>query len=139
MSEISYRKYIGLPFKSGGRDFFGVDCYGLIVLIYEKEKGLHLWDTSDYDMSDYVKRDYMLSNYHRNWVPIDVDKVQELDVLLFVTDPDLPNIPTHVSLYMGENRMIHCMEDVATYTCQFKKGPMDKFFHSAYRHKGMVN
>lgn len=139
MSEISYRKYIGIPFKDGGRDFSGVDCYGILVLIYRMEKGIQLWDTSDYNMGNYSEQNFMLTNYHKNWVPVNKEELQELDALLFTLDPDLPNIPTHVALYIGNNKILHCVSDVNTYTCKFIGGPIEQFFHSSYRHKRMVD
>jgi cell wall-associated NlpC family hydrolase len=138
MSELSYKKYIGIPFKSGGRDFSGIDCYGLIVLIYKEEKDISLWDCSNYTVDDCSKDNLMLSNYHRNWDALDEKDLQELDILLFTTNPDLPDIPTHIALYIGENKMIHCIQEVSTYICKFKGGPMERFFHSAYRYKGRI-
>jgi cell wall-associated NlpC family hydrolase len=139
MSELSYRKYVGIPFESGGRDFSGIDCYGLAILIYKEEKDVSLWDYATYTMSDYSKGNYFLSNYHKNWDTLGEEDLQELDVLLFTTDPDLPNIPTHIAVYVGENKMIHCMQGIDTYICKFKGGPMKQFFHSAYRYKGKSN
>lgn len=37
-------KYIGLPYAEGGRDRKGLDCWGLLRLIYKDEKGVLLPD-----------------------------------------------------------------------------------------------
>ena len=138
MSKLSYRKYIGIPFKSGGRDFSGVDCYGIVVLLYREERDILLWDTSGYNMCDYAKDNHFLSNYHENWSILDKEELEELDVLLFTTDSNLPNIPTHIAVYLGENKILHCMSWAPTHISRFKNGMLEKNFHSAYRYKGQV-
>lgn len=40
------RKYIGTPFKKGGRDQFGVDCVGLIYCV-ARDLGLDIIDTDE--------------------------------------------------------------------------------------------
>ena len=47
--------YVGLPYVSVGRDNNGVDCYGLIKLVYSREYGLDLPDwapNQHFDLKD---------------------------------------------------------------------------------------
>jgi cell wall-associated NlpC family hydrolase len=138
MSKRSYRNYIGIPFKERGRDFSGVDCYGIVVLVYKEELGIKLWDTASYDLKDHThsKDNLMLSNYYKDWKPVNKEEAQELDILMFTMDDELQDIPNHIALYLGENKLLHCMSGHPTYTCKFVKGPLERFFHSAYRYKG---
>jgi probable lipoprotein NlpC len=35
-------KYVGVPYVVGGRDIGGLDCWGLLKLVYEQEFGVNL-------------------------------------------------------------------------------------------------
>ena len=51
--------YIGIPYKFGGRDFSGVDCYGLCCLIYKEEYGEQLPDwlfADERDLKEIIER-----------------------------------------------------------------------------------
>lgn len=37
-----WEKYLDLPWKIGGRDRFGIDCWGLVRLVYAQECGIAL-------------------------------------------------------------------------------------------------
>ncbi|MBS3648872.1 hypothetical protein KEU06_09660 [Pseudaminobacter sp. 19-2017] len=43
------REYLGVPFKKAGRDKFGLDCVGLIILA-GRNCGLEIYDTTKYTM-----------------------------------------------------------------------------------------
>lgn len=44
--KIDIDHYIGIPYKLGGRTTAGIDCYGLVKLVYERERGIVLPDWS---------------------------------------------------------------------------------------------
>lgn len=37
-----FEKYLSIPYRAGGRDWSGCDCYGLVRLILKEEKGIEL-------------------------------------------------------------------------------------------------
>lgn len=39
---MDFNRFVGLPWKTGGRSFDGVDCYGLVWLFFREERGLTL-------------------------------------------------------------------------------------------------
>ena len=71
---INFSKYINLPYKNLGRSFDGVDCYGLIWLIYKGELGIELPDFTElcYSQRWYKeKKDSIITeNIDRRWVSV---------------------------------------------------------------------
>lgn len=39
---INFDRYVGLPWRAGGRDRAGVDCWGLVWLFYREQLGLEI-------------------------------------------------------------------------------------------------
>lgn len=75
-------KYVGLPFKDGGRDRNGVDCWGLIRLIYQQELRIDLPTYGEISAEDLARvaeavgSNYSLEPWHEisesNILPFDV-------------------------------------------------------------------
>jgi cell wall-associated NlpC family hydrolase len=53
MGDLSWlNRYIGKPYKYGGRDMEGMDCYGLLVLIFRERYSTNLpdWVVDEIDL-----------------------------------------------------------------------------------------
>jgi cell wall-associated NlpC family hydrolase len=99
-------KYVGLPFKSCGRDEEGYDCWGLVKLIYERERGVLLPDYLLYDsVSNLDQVEHTVDVIKsEDWVK--VERETFLDVILFRCF----GRPTHVGLVLDKKRFLHSPE-----------------------------
>ena len=101
MKDLS--KYIGIPFKSRGRDELGIDCYGLTRMVLRNEFGKELPDFYYPDALD-KKTINNLININR---PLLAGKK--------VKDPGPGDVaiiryrgkPCHIGVYVGENKILH--------------------------------
>lgn len=104
---MDFKQYMGVPFKDHGRSKEGVDCWGLVWLIYKEQLGITLPDFGCCYQNADVRSDiqcamnkYTLEQWNR-----DVTKLpkQVGDVLVFKRG----GIETHIGLWISEGTMIH--------------------------------
>jgi len=135
---MSFRKYIGIPFKYGGRDKNGVDCWGIVVLIYKNELGIELFDMANYDPSIKSSSKFYqsISDFHNLWEKIDINTntLKVYDIILFSLDNENKEIPTHIAVYTDFNRIIHCTEYMPVTITRLERWL--SVAHSAYRYIG---
>lgn len=95
------QKYLGVPYKHRGRDMAGLDCWGLVVLVY-KDLGISVLDIKDYEEGWACKgRNYFLEHHYENWRK--VTEPQFLDILLFRNGR---GTPYHAGIYLENDRFI---------------------------------
>lgn len=98
------RKVIGAPFLVRGRDYTGVDCYGLVYLAYRDVYGLELPLRTDYESirPSASLQAYVIEGRDRAWRP--VDKPLPGDVVLLRCGA----VPVHCALALGQGDwMLH--------------------------------
>lgn len=138
------RKYIGMPYKHLGRDARGTDCYGLVVMIYKDKLGIDLPDVCHYSKCNESAGAYMtsfytndkyenVSDFHKLWTPVELDKLERYDVILFRSDKDV-DAPTHSGVYLGDGKFIHVTYDLPVTISRLNR-VLGMDIHSAYRYK----
>lgn len=95
--------YLKVPYLLHGRTLQGVDCWGLILLIY-KDLGHKLLDIEeDYDEKwSWKGRDLFIENYYEKWEKI--AKPKQFDVILFKNSKGVVH---HGGIALRNERFIH--------------------------------
>lgn len=66
-------KYIGIPYTAGGRDENGIDCWGLVRLVYKNEFNIQLPGFEDqYLESDSERTQELIAQYREGWEAVEV-------------------------------------------------------------------
>lgn len=106
---MTFSKYINIPYKHHGRDFGGVDCYGLVWLIFKEEKEIILPDVIYDKWWSREGENHIVENIDSLW-----DKVQvpykRFDCPIFYLTPE-KNVANHIGLFISPNEFIQVREN----------------------------
>jgi cell wall-associated NlpC family hydrolase len=102
------KKYSGLQFAPDGRDWDGVDCWGLVYMVYKHTRGINLPDFRGIftasDQETYIKIHEVMAEERKKWD--DADTPQEFDMLHFRTGRHA----FHVGIAIDQYRFLHVDE-----------------------------
>ena len=126
---MNYNKYIGLPYKSNGRDFSGADCWGLACLFYRDELGIELPSYSElYTTASDPEVVQAIEQHKDNWLPC--TEGQPGDLCLF----NIYGEPAHVGVYVGNNHFMHAREGSDSVVESLSSSQWSKRFQGFYRY-----
>jgi sulfur carrier protein ThiS len=102
---MNFEKYIGIPFLEKGRDASGVDCWGLVRLIYKQEYDIALPSfVEDYTLSDDARIGELFAQYKEGWAPLTQPTVG--CVVLF----RMFGTESHIGVVVDNSHFIHVRE-----------------------------
>jgi len=104
--------YIGIPFRTRGRDRAGLDCYGLVRLVFAERLGIELpafldeYESLDHEELPHVAR--AIEANRGDWVEIPLGQEREFDVPLL----RFSGLPIHVGVITKPGQMLHVMRGI---------------------------
>lgn len=116
----NFDKYINIPYLDKGRSLNGVDCWGIIWLIYKEEKNIILPDNMLYDRYWYKKEDknYLIDGIKKYKNKIQVNyPFNKFDILFFYNRKR--SFVDHAGIYIDENKFIHTYENKSSEVSRF--------------------
>ena len=102
---MNFEKYIGIPYVQKGRDENGVDCWGLVRLVYKNELDINLPSFSaEYETSDNERLEELFAQYKEGWESTDAPEAG--DVVIF----RIFGYESHIGVCIGDNKFLHVRE-----------------------------
>lgn len=130
-------QYIGLPFKNRGRTKDGVDCWGLVRLIYQEQYAIELPSYDDeYASSHNISetRD-TIKEHVKEWIYIEPGEERSGDVIVM----RLSGYPTHVGIVIKNGKMLHIVEGINAVVENYHSRLWMHRIVGFYRHKELLN
>lgn len=105
---MEIEKYLTIPFKDRGRDWNGVDCWGLVHLFYKEEFGINLPPYLDVNEKwNQVGQIAAVMGVEKNkWKRVETPTLG--DLVLF----NITGMPVHVGIVLDKQLMLHALDKV---------------------------
>jgi cell wall-associated NlpC family hydrolase len=125
-------RYIGIPFKSKGRGYDGVDCWGLLRLIYKDQLSIELPSYTDEYISATNSNSVaeIVNLYSLNWTKIASGREKMFDAVLFM----IKGLPVHIGVVMRFGTMIHVLDERQSCVERYNTSLWKKRIRGFYRY-----
>ena len=101
-----WNDYVGIPFLAKGRDRDGIDCWGLVRLVYKEQFNIELPSFSEeYEADDTARMKELVAQYLEGWQETKEPK-PGTGILFRVM-----GFESHMGIYLGDNKFLHCREN----------------------------
>lgn len=129
----NFNEFLGIPFIHGGRSLQGVDCLGIVALIY-KSLGWHWIEPSG--KNDYKEnwreegQNLFIENYYKCF-----KRIKELKIYAAVLMKWESKVINHVGIYLSDDTIIHATKGmgVIKMPCTRLKNKIEGFYEYQFQ------
>jgi len=133
---MSFARFVGIPYEMAGRTVDGVDCWGLVRLVYIERYGIDLPSYAGQyaDPPETEERAALVAGEARAFWS-EVEWPMEGDVVLaWLTRPDLP---VHIGVAVDPERWLHVRPGAAAIIERFDTQFWRPRIAGFYRHRSL--
>ncbi len=127
--------YVGLPFKAGGRDRTGLDCYGLFALVLREQFGKEIpaYDGFGFNQGcDRAALAAFIEAHREDWTEVPPGEERPGDGILL----RLLGHPIHVGVVIGKGWMLHVEDGIDACLERYDGPRWSRRVMGCYRHGG---
>lgn len=133
-------QYVGLPFAEGGRSRKGVDCWGLLHLIFRDQYGIEVPSYAEQYVGKEERREIarLLETETKTdpWISVIPGSEQEGDMATF--RDRRAGLPSHTGMVLSKSRMLHVSRGrLASIEC-YRTPVWDARLIGFYRHETLA-
>ncbi len=132
------RDYVGLPWQFAGRSRDGVDCWGLLWLIYRDVLGIEIAsyarETLDAPERGQIAALMAGELVKSPWVDVQPSQEREFDMVIFKR----AGIDSHVGIIVAPGRMLHITHDTESRVERFDQGRWKAKLMGIRRHMDLM-
>lgn len=141
MTKFSWASdYVGLPFVDRGRDRAGVDCWGLVRLVYREKLGIVLPDLADVKAMDgrHVARAIVTQIDTGLWLPVLRGTEREYDVVVMRGHVEGIGVSRHVGIVAPYDTVLHVEHGIDAVCPRLNSPTVKDRITGIYRHHDLA-
>jgi cell wall-associated NlpC family hydrolase len=130
---VSFDRFVGLPYADKGRGFAGVDCWGLVHLVFASERGIALPSYADRYETAEDRRDVagLIAGEIGRWDEIAEGQERPFDCVLLREGRE----PSHISLVVRPGRMLHVQDGRTSVIESYRSGVWKRRVVGLFRYR----
>lgn len=128
---MNFDDYVGLPFLEGGRDRAGIDCWGILRLVYAERFGVDLPSfTGAYTLADKQATTDLMAGHMGPWREVKDGSEKIGDGLLMAARRS----PSHIGIVVGNGRVLHIESRAGSVIEEYRASRLRRRLLGFYRH-----